>query len=110
MNDAVLDKVVRNVSSSWTQTGHLEGRTFKVRARVPARPASVAFALYLGRLVGFRDSELLANAWVGALDCTPSAAHGLAIEAKRLGLIDFQAAEGVLDFGFDRLDPRLGRT
>lgn len=31
MNDAVLDKVVRNVSSSWTQTGHLQGRTFKIR-------------------------------------------------------------------------------
>jgi hypothetical protein len=34
MNDATLDKVVRNVSSSWTQSGHLPGRTFKFRQRV----------------------------------------------------------------------------
>ena len=37
MNDATLDKVVRNVSSSWTQSGHLQGRTFEFRQRVQAR-------------------------------------------------------------------------
>ena len=50
MNDDTLDKVVRNVSSSWTQIGHLAGRTFKHRQRVSAPPTAVAFAL----LVPFR--------------------------------------------------------
>ncbi len=110
MNDAVLDKVVRNVASSWTQTGHLEGRTFKIRARVQARPTSVAFALYLGQIAGFRGADLLTSAWVGALDCTPSSARALAVEAKRLGLIDVHTTGDVVEFGLDRLDPRLGRT
>ena len=34
MNDSILDKVVRNVASSWTQAGHLSGHVRKVRRRV----------------------------------------------------------------------------
>jgi hypothetical protein len=110
MNDAVLDKVVRNVSSSWTQTGHLQGRTFKIRRRVQAQPASLAFALYLGHAAGFRGEELLTSGWVAALDRTVSSARALALEAKRVGLIDFRSAEDVIEFGLERLDPGIGRT
>ena len=59
MNDDTLDKVVRNASSSWTQTGHLIGRTFKHRQRVSAPPTAVAYALWLGSAAGFRGEELL---------------------------------------------------
>ncbi len=110
MNDATLDKVVRNVSSSWTQSGHLKGRTFKVRQRVQAPPTAVAFALWLGNAAGFRGEELLTTGWIAALDCTPSSARGLAMEAKRVGLIDMRTASDVIEFGLDRLDPGLGRT
>lgn len=110
MNDDVLDKVVRNVSSSWTQTGHLKGRTFKFRERVQARPTAVAFALWLGQSAGFKGSELLTSGWMAALDCTPSSARGLALEARRIGLIDFRGADDVVEFGFERLDPGLGRS
>lgn len=110
MNDAVLDKVVRNVASSWTQTGHLQGRTFKIRQCVQAQPASLAFALYLGQVAGFRGEELLTSGWVAALDCTASSARALAFEAKRIGLIDFRSAEDVIEFGLERLDPGIGRT
>ena len=109
MNDAVLDKVVRNVSSSWTQTGHLQGRTFKIRRRVQAQPTSLAFALYLGHVAGFRGEALLTSGWVAALDCTVSSARALALEAKRVGLIDFRSAEDVIEFGLERLDPGIGR-
>jgi hypothetical protein len=109
MNDAVLDKVVRNVASSWTQTGHLQGRTFKIRQRVQAQPTSLAFALYLGHAAGFRGEALLTSGWVAALDCTASSARTLTLEAKRLGLIDFRSAEDVIEFGLERLDPGIGR-
>lgn len=110
MNDDVLDKVVRNIASSWTQTGHLQGRTFKVRQRISAQPASVAFALYLGHTAGFRGEELLTNGWSAVLDCTPSAAKRLALEAKRIGLMDLRTAGDVIEFNFDRLDPGSRRT
>ncbi len=110
MNDDTLDKVVRNVSSSWTQAGHLKGRTFKFRQRVQAQPAAVAFGLWLGQTAGFRGEELLTCGWVAALDCTASSARGLALEAKQVGLIDFRSSGDVIEFGLERLDPGIGRT
>lgn len=109
MNDATLDKVVRNVCSSWTQSGHLQGRMFKFRQRVQASPAAVAFALWLGSAAGFRGEQLLSTGWIAALDCTPSSARALALEAKRVGLIDLRIAGDVIEFGLDRLDPGLRR-
>lgn len=109
MKEATVDKVVRNVSSSWTQSGHLIGRTFKFRQRVSAPPTAVAFALWVASAAGFRGDELLTSGWIAALDCTASSARGLAIEAKRIGLIDLHTAGDVVDFGLDQLDPGLGR-
>lgn len=109
MNDDTLDKVVRNVASSWTQAGHLQGRTFKIRNRVQAPPTAVAFALWIGHEAGFRGEELLTSGWVAALDCTASSARGLALEAKRVGLIDLRVSGDVIEFGLDRLDPGLRR-
>ena len=34
LNDAILDKVARNAGSSWSQSGHLQGRVRKIRLRV----------------------------------------------------------------------------
>lgn len=105
LNDAILDKVVRNIASSWTQSGHLQGRTFKFRRLVRATPASLALALYLGHVSGLRGNELLASGWTAVLDCSISKAQELALEAKRLGLIDLRIGGDVLELNFDRLDP-----
>ena len=106
LSDATLDKVIRNAASSWGQAGHLSGRTFKIRRRVQPTPAAVAFALYLGTALGFRGEELLTSGWIKALDCAPSQALDLAIEAKRLGLLDLRVAGNVFDLNLDRLDSR----
>ena len=110
LNDATVDKVIRNAASSWAQAGHLVGRTFKKRAQVRATPATVAFGLYLGHAVGFRGAPLFATGWVSLLDCNPTSARELAIEAKRIGLIDLRIAGEVVDLVLDRLDPAQGRT
>lgn len=110
LNEATLDKVVRNIASTWAQAGHLVGRTFKKRALVQATPGSVAFGLYLGHAVGFRGSSLFATGWVSLLDCTPTSARDLAVEAKRIGLIDLRIAGEVVDLVLDRLDPGEGRA
>jgi Arc/MetJ family transcription regulator len=105
LNDDTMDKVVRNVASSWTQSGHLIGRTLKRRAQVSATPAAVALALYLGHAAGFRGDALFTSGWLQVLDCTPSAARDLALEAKRQGLIDLRAAGGIVVLDVERLDP-----
>jgi hypothetical protein len=109
MNDATLDKVARNAASTWTQTGHLHGRTFKFRQKVEARPMAVAFALWIGEAAGFRGEELFRTGWIAALDCSASGAKAVAMEARRLGAIDLRISGDVIELGLGRLDPGLGR-
>lgn len=103
--DDVLDKVGRNVASSWTQSGHLQGRTFKRRARVEATPAALAYSLFLGEMAGFQGEDLLSSPWVAILDCSPARATELALEAKRINLIDLRTGGGVFQLNTERLDP-----
>ncbi len=105
LNESTLNKVVRNAASSWSQAGHLEGRTFKFRRLVRATPASVAFALYLARAAGFNVKETLTTGWAKVLDCGPTAALDHAMTAKRLGLIDLRMAGDLIDLRLHRLDP-----
>ncbi|WP_141223924.1 hypothetical protein [Granulicella pectinivorans] len=107
LSDATLDKVVRNAASSWSQAGHLRGRTFKVREKVTPTPRLVAFALYLGTGAGLRGDDLLTSGWIKTLDCPPSQALDLAIEAKKLGLLDLRVAGDVFDLSLSRLDPQI---
>ena len=90
MNEAVLDKVVRNTASSWTKTGHLVGRTIKRRARIQPNPTAFAFALWLAQKAGFAVAELFENAWVTALDIEAVTARALAERAHAARLITFR--------------------
>lgn len=105
MNDNILDKVARNAASSWTQSGHLDGRTFKRRLRVQPTPATVAYALYLSHVAGFRGMDLFSSGWLGLLDCSPSQAQDMAMEAKRMHLLDLRISGDVVEVGFRLLDP-----
>jgi hypothetical protein len=104
-NESTLNKVVRNAASSWSQSGHLEGRTFKFRRIVQPTPASVAFGLYLAHAAGLAVEESLSSAWIKVLDCSASAALELATAAKRLGLLDLRIGGDVIDLNLNRLDP-----
>ena len=109
LNSEVLEKVCRNAASSWTQSGHLEGRTFKRRRLVEATAASVAFGLYLAHAGGFRGADLFSSGWLQLLDCDPSKARALALDAKRAGLIDLGVAGEVVELNLARLDPVVER-
>ena len=110
LSDRTIDKVVRNAASSWTQAGHLEGRTLKVRRRVTPTARSVAYALFLGYAVGFRGNELFSSGWLEVLDCPPSRSRDLALEAKRLGFIDLRLSGDIVEIDFDRLLRPLRRA
>ncbi len=105
MNESTIDKVVRNAASSWSQSGHLVGRTFKFRRAVQPTPAVVAFALYLAHAAGFHGESMLSTGWLKVLDCGSSSALELATAAKRMGLLDLRMAGDVFDLNVDRLDP-----
>ncbi|MEW6366715.1 MAG: hypothetical protein AB1714_18955 [Acidobacteriota bacterium] len=96
-NEAVLDKVVRNAASSWSQSGHLEGRSHKVRRTVSPTPTVVAFALLLGYALGVRGALLFETLWTKSLDSTGDELIALATDAKRIGLIDLRVSGGIVD-------------
>ena len=105
LNDAVLDKVARNIASSWSQSGHLEGRVRKVRRRVTPTPGSLGMALWLGALEGLAGRSLLESRWARVLDRTEAELLPLALRAKRLGLIHARAGGGVVEIDPHRLHP-----
>lgn len=110
LNDAILDKVCRNAASTWTQAGHLEGRTFKRRRLVSASPVSAAYAMYLASVSGVAGVDVFSSPWMRVLDLDPSRARELAFEAKRLGLIDLRIAGDIIELNLARLDPGSARS
>ena len=107
LNEAVLDKVVRNASSSWTQSGHLRGRSRKTRQRVRATPAATAYALLLGFGCGSRGSLLFEMPWCAILDAAAGELLERAVAAKSLGLLDLKQSGSIIEVSFAAM---WGRT
>ena len=103
LNPGILDKVVRNASASWTDSGHLRGRQRKFRQRVRPTPHVLAFALCLGHWQGKRGDALFRTLWMEPLDCPMSELYDLAQSARVLGLIGFTRSAEVVDVNLDEL-------
>jgi hypothetical protein len=103
LSESTLDKVVRNAASSWTQSGHLKGHGRKVRQRVTATAAATAYALLLGYLTGTRGAALFETLWVHVLDTPAGELMQLAMDARRLGLLEMRQSGGVVEVAFSRL-------
>jgi hypothetical protein len=110
LNASILDKVVRNAASSWVQSGHLTGRTFKKRRHVRPTPAVATYAAYLAFHAGLRGADIFRSGWFQVIDASPAKARSLLLEAKQHGLIDLRIAGDVVTLGLDRLDPYRGKA
>ena len=89
--------------SSWTQSGHLEGQSDKIRTRAKPTPGSTALALFLGYIEGRRAQRLFDSVWAKILDAPTPRLVDLAKAASRRGWIDFLSAGGVIDIRFPEL-------
>lgn len=96
LNDAILDKVRRNVGASWTQSGHLNGRVRKIRRLVAATTGPVAMALWLGSLEGRVGEELLSSFWMRTLDAPRHRVLDLTLRLKPLGIVNASVGGGVV--------------
>jgi hypothetical protein len=103
LNESILDKVVRNAASSWTQSGHLIGRTLKRRQRIKPSPVTVTMAFLLGYLQGLRGPALLRTTWCEVLDSTPEALSNVASRASMSGFMRFRHAGDVVEITFPDL-------
>lgn len=107
LNPNTLAKVARNTASSWMQSGHLIGRTFKKRRIVVAHPSAVAMAVLLGYLQGLRGAGLFQTLWARTLDASPEALISQANRAAGMGLMRFRSSGDAFDIAFPEL---LSRT
>lgn len=103
LNNGTLNTTVRNISSSWTQSGHLKGRVRKIRQRVAPTSIVTAYALLLGYILGIRGSGLFNTLWTKVLDTPAEELLSLATDAKRLGLLGLSQAGGVVEVSFTRM-------
>lgn len=103
LNPSVRHKVARNVGSSWTQSGHLLGRTAKRRMKPTATPSSACLALLLGYATGLRGRALFNSDWARVLDSSYSELSQLVQAANRVGLLNFRQMGDVIEIQFPTL-------
>jgi hypothetical protein len=97
---ATLDKIGRNTASSWTQSGHLKGRSNKIRKSVQSHSTSVAYALFLGYLTGARGEALFETTWCRLLDASIHTLRNQATIASQHGWLEYRHSGGVTDITF----------
>lgn len=100
---ATLKSTAQNINSSWTQSGHLQGRVKKVRSQPKATPGTVSYALLLGYLSGARGESLYSTEYTELLDCSMEQAIELSIEASRKGWIVLKRLGSVIEVLFPNL-------
>jgi hypothetical protein len=102
-NPPMIQKIARYVASSFTQSGHLQGRVVKRRARPVATAATAAYSLVLGYLAGSSGQMLLTTFWTRLLDVPSDRLIDLATEASRRGWIIFRRSGSVIEVRFPNL-------
>lgn len=100
---ATLKSTAQNINATWTQSGHLRGRTQKIRAQAAATAGSVAYALLLGYVRGRRGPELLCTEYIRLLECSVEKTLELAEEASRKGWITLKTVGDVVEILFPNL-------
>ena len=102
LSQPTLDTVVRNASSSWTQSGHLRGRSRKTRQRLQATPAATAYALLIDSAVG-GTHPLYDSPWVVLLDVPIHEFLNLVLNARTFGHLEFKHAGKIMELSFPAL-------
>ena len=100
---ATLKSTAQNINSTWTKSGHLNGRARKTRSSANPTAGSVSYALLLGYLTGVRGHSLFHTEYTKLLDCTFDKAIELAEEASRKGWIVFKRVGDVIEVLFPNL-------
>lgn len=104
----ILAKVGRNTASSWTQSGHLKGKSSKVRIRAKPSVGAVVYALFLGHLSGARGLPLYETLWARLLDAPEHELDSLAFAASQRGWMEYRRMGEVAEFGFSWLEGGSG--
>lgn len=107
LKEKIRAATARHIASTWEQSGHLNGRATKTRARVNVRPSALVMALILGGVQDIHGAALFGTQWCQILDINAVQARGLASQAHREGLLDLRAIGDVVEVSFPRFAETL---
>ena len=82
----MLRSLAQNCVSSWTQSGHLQGRVKKRRQLADPSSEAAAYAALLGSIAGFGGPALLRSPWMRLLDHSEADLLSLLRRAESGGL------------------------
>ncbi len=100
---AMKASLARNVNTSWTVSGHLQGRVSKTRTLPSPSFLPTTYALFAGYVSGLRGEFLLRSVFARLVCVTPAQAIDHLKEASKLGLIRLRHAGGVTEMDFTPL-------
>ena len=103
LKESTLASIGRNIASSWTQSGHFEGRSEKVRKLASGFPVTTVWALLLAYFCKQRGKLLFDSPWVGLLDLKKNELHLQAQIASKQGWLDYRKVANVTEIKFDHL-------
>ena len=99
-SDNTVCSVARNVNSSWTQAGYLEGRVNKKRSRPDIGQYHVSLALFIAHLDGWRGESMFDTPWLKLLDRPKEELLRLTEGASRSGILRLMVSGGVVELRF----------
>ncbi|AKG53296.1 hypothetical protein DGWBC_0618 [Dehalogenimonas sp. WBC-2] len=100
---ATKASMARNVDTSWTFGGHLEGRVKKTRRLPQPRPISAAYAMFVGYLTGLRGERLLDSLYAALVASNRAQLQAALSLASAKELISIKQAAGIVEFDFSNL-------
>ncbi len=100
---STLESTARNILSTWTNSGHLVGRTPKKRCQISPGIGAISYGLLLGYLTGLRGESLFESDFLQLLDTTPDITKNLTIQASQRGWLSFKRLGNVLEVSFPNL-------
>ena len=100
---AMKKSLAQNVNTTWTESGHLSGRSKKIRAIPEPRTLASTYAMFAGYLLGLRGDLLLGSVFGRLVASDPSTITAHLSSAAARGLLRFRHGGGVMEVDFSSL-------
>jgi hypothetical protein len=97
---STLQTIARNAASSWTQSGHLNGRRVKQKSTPHVTAANTVYALFLGFLCGTRGPLLFHTFWTDLLEAPEHRLHEFARQASSWGWLTYRGVGNIVEIDF----------
>lgn len=101
-SESMKKSLAQNVNTTWTVSGHLEGRSKKVRSYPATGWAASTYAMFLGYLLDLRGEILLGSVFGRLVNATPQTLISHLSTASSRDWLRLRHAGGVVEIDFSQ--------